>query len=61
MVRIEKVSLDSIAYNSGIVAGDVLISINGHKICDVIDYQFYLADTDLLIRLKREDKSVKIS
>ena len=56
MVRIEKVSLDSIAYNSGIVAGDILISINGHKICDVIDYRFYLADTDLLIRLKREEE-----
>lgn len=56
MVRIEKVSLNSIAYKSGIVAGDILIGINGHKICDVIDYQFYLADTDLTLKLKREEE-----
>lgn len=56
MVRIENVSLNSIAYNSGIKDGDILISINDREICDVIDYQFYLTDNKLLIKLKREDE-----
>ena len=44
MVRIEKVLLGSIAEECGICEKDILKSVNGHEIKDVLDYRFYLAD-----------------
>ena len=55
MVKIEKVFEDSIAEKEGILQGDVLVAINGNEIQDVIDYRFYLADSNLSINLKRDD------
>lgn len=39
---IESAVADSPAADAGIVAGDVVLSLNGHFLHDVIDYQFYL-------------------
>ena len=44
MVKIERVAENSLADCAGIKSGDILISINGHEINDVLDYRFYLAD-----------------
>jgi len=38
-----------------IKAGDTLVSINGNSIQDVLDYDFYVAETDLNLVIKRED------
>lgn len=35
--------------------GDELLSINGRRIIDVLDYKFYAYDRELLVRLKRPD------
>ncbi len=40
-VIIEGIEKESIAENLGISAGDTLVSINGNKISDVLDYRFY--------------------
>jgi len=37
--------------------GDALISINGNRIIDVLDYKYYAYDTELEIILRRPDKS----
>ena len=40
-VKITSVCKESPAYAAGIVAGDILVSINENKIYDVLDYRFY--------------------
>lgn len=51
-VTIASVLDDSIAAKKKIVAGDTLISINGHEIADVLDYRFYLFEPRLTLRLQ---------
>jgi len=63
MVKIKGVTSGGIAEAVGIRAGDCLLTINGHAICDVLDYMFYLTDTALSIVLSRdgEDYTVRLS
>ncbi|MBQ2839905.1 MAG: DUF512 domain-containing protein [Oscillospiraceae bacterium] len=56
---VKEVEQGSPAYRAGIVAGDELISINGHKICDVLDYKFYSYDRRLKIELARKKIKIK--
>lgn len=62
MVSIVGVEKNSSAESAGIREGDILISINGNDINDVLDYRFYLAEKKIILSLKREEKifSVKI-
>lgn len=62
MVRITGVEERSHAKKAGIKPLDVLVSINGNEICDVLDYRFYLTEKEVDLLLKREDGeySVKI-
>ena len=57
MVKICSVLHNSRAEKVGIINGDVLLSINGNEINDVLDYRFYLADTHISLELKRGDKN----
>lgn len=43
----------SAAEKAGIAAGDVLVTINGNEINDVLDYRFWLADRDVILGLTR--------
>ncbi len=54
--KISNVSPDSIAEELGLKAGDFLISINDHKIADIIDYMYYEAasELDLLVEIDGE-------
>ena len=61
MVRITAVAPDSRAARSGILAEDVLVSINGNEICDVLDYRFYLAEERIVLSLLRQDKPFSVS
>lgn len=54
MVCITEVAAHSLAQKSGILAGDYLISINEHPICDVLDYRFYLTESRVTLRIHRE-------
>ena len=62
MVKITGVEERSHAKKAGIKPLDVLVSINGNEICDVLDYRFYLTEKEVDLLLKREDGeySVKI-
>ena len=46
----------SIAEEMGIQAGDKLLSINGHEIEDVFDYQFYVEDEEILLLIEKPDE-----
>ena len=58
MVVITDVLPRSRAHKMGIESGDILISINGKEINDVLDYRFYLADKKLKIKVQRGDKEL---
>ncbi len=53
MVKIVSVCPRSRADRVGIVAGDLLLSINGREINDVLDYRFYLAEKQITVEVQR--------
>lgn len=53
MVR--NVSCGSIADELGIEPGDRLLSIDGHEIEDIFDYQFYVEDEEILLLIEKPD------
>lgn len=53
MVRITGVEEGSYAKKNGIKTGDILISVNGNEICDVLDYRFYLTEKKVALELER--------
>ena len=54
MVKITAVAARSKGERAGLRAGDVLVSLNGHEITDVLDYRFYLAERRLAVRYRRD-------
>ena len=54
MVKILSVDKGSRAEAHGIMSGDMLISINGREISDVLDYRFFLADRSIVLKLSRD-------
>lgn len=62
-VTIKDVDKSSCAFKKGISSGDVLVSINGNEIVDVLDYRFYQVNKklDIVIKDKKgKTKKVKI-
>ncbi len=53
MVTITGIIKGSPAEMAGIEAGDILISMNGHSVRDVLDYMFYAAETSVELSLER--------
>ena len=51
-VRIQSIASETIAEEIGIKPADILISINGHEIQDVLDYIFYQAEEKLTLRIQ---------
>ena len=59
-IKITNVHPDSPAEKSGILPGDILLSINSHKLRDPIDFIFYSADDSLDMVVKRNGKNINI-
>ena len=57
MVKIQSVVEGSISARAGICGGDLLLTINGNPIRDVLDYRFYLTDTSVRLELERNGSS----
>lgn len=49
---IKSIDANSPAARAGLVSGDILISINGKHIADVLDYKFYSYDSHLNLAIK---------
>ena len=62
MVRIEAVEHGSFAEKAGLLPGDVLQTVNGNAIRDVLDYRFYIAEKKLTLAVCRngEEKTFVI-
>ncbi len=58
-VKILSVDKNSPAQKAGIKSGDIIVSINGHKIRDVLDYRFYMTEKKLDIALTNGILTVK--
>ncbi len=61
MVRIASVETRSPAEKAGISPGDLLISLNGQKINDVLDYRFYLSEKKVTLSLSRDGKPYEVT
>ena len=59
MVTVTEVARRSKAARRGVRVGDVLVSINGHAIRDVLDYRFYLAEERLTLVFRRGEKTIE--
>ena len=57
-VEVTGVVKNSATYRAGVRKGDMLISVNGHGIRDVLDYMFYSAEQEVVLVLKRQDKHI---
>jgi len=53
VVTIQSIEKGSSAERAGILPGDILLSINGHDIADVLDYRFYLAEKQIDLFIHR--------
>ena len=56
--KISKIKSGSIAEELEIETGDILISINGTEIKDIIDYKFLLADDYVEVEIEKKDGEV---
>ena len=61
MVKIVAIAPDSHAMRAGICADDILCTVNGNPIADVLDYRFYLTDTTVLLTLKRQEEEYTVT
>jgi putative radical SAM enzyme (TIGR03279 family) len=57
-ILIERVEPGSVAMEMEIEPGDRLLSINAHKIRDIIDYGFFSADDELLLEIEKQGGEV---
>ena len=53
--KISVVEDESIAYELGVLPGDFLVSVNGKKIIDILDYRFCLHSESLVIEIEKSD------
>lgn len=62
MIKITGIIENSPAYKTQKISiGDFLISINGHKINDVLDYMYYSADNQISLTVSRDGKEFTVN
>ena len=61
MVKITGVEKRSAAEAKGIISGDILVSINGNPIRDVLDYRFYLTERLVSLECNRGDATYTVT
>jgi putative radical SAM enzyme (TIGR03279 family) len=57
---ITAVDAQSCAADMGVLAGDVLVAVNGHAVEDVIDVHYHAAEYELTLTLLRGGKEIKL-
>lgn len=59
-VAIENIQPGGLAEKSGLLRGDIILSVNSHRLRDPIDFVFHSADDDLDIEVKRDGKKMNL-
>ncbi len=52
------VQKESILYEMGVEAGDILLSINGMPVTDILDYRYLIADDVLIVEIEKSDGEI---
>lgn len=60
-IEIKSVDKKSPADRAGICAGDLLLTLNGNAVTDVLDYRFYMIERRLTVEILRENKPLSFS
>ena len=60
MVTVKTVIPGSLCDRHGVLPGDVLVSVNGNEIRDVLDYRFYICERKVELVLTRGCESYGI-
>ncbi|MHB1458034.1 MAG: DUF512 domain-containing protein [Armatimonadota bacterium] len=58
--KIEYIENGSLADESGLKRGDYLVSINSHKICDVLDFDYFSNEPELTIEIFRGNDLITV-
>ncbi len=61
MVKITSVNPRSRAEQAGVLAGDLLVAINGRAVTDVLDYRFFLTDQTVVLSLLRDGETFEVT
>jgi len=56
--QVENIISGSIAEEMEISSGDILLSINGHPINDILDYQFYSQDDYIIMEIEKKNHEI---
>lgn len=59
--EISRVLPEGAAYAAGIAPGDIILTVNGHKVCDPIDFMFFRNEEKLHITATRKDKRLSFA
>jgi putative radical SAM enzyme (TIGR03279 family) len=57
---VREVVPESPADLAGIRPGDLLTSINGHPVRDLVDYQFYASEDEVLLGIERNQRAIEV-
>ncbi len=61
MVTVKDVERGSYASKAKLLPGDVLVTVNGNEIADVLDYRYYTTDKKLNLLILRDGSELKVS
>ena len=61
MVKINSVVPGSPSDKAGVRSEDILVSINGHGVKDVLDYMYYAAETDVTLLIVRHGEEMTVT
>ncbi|MEP6756215.1 MAG: DUF512 domain-containing protein [Chthonomonadales bacterium] len=59
-LTVSHVEPKSAAHRAGIAVGDLLRSVNGHSMLDILDYQFHSTDERMTCQVEREGELLKV-
>lgn len=55
---IQNIEKNSIAEELGVETGDILLSINGEKVKDIIDYKYLIADEYIVVEIEKRNEEI---
>ena len=53
MITVKRVDAHSPAAKGGVLIGDIIISVNGHEVNDVLDFSFYTSERIVQLKIHR--------
>jgi putative radical SAM enzyme (TIGR03279 family) len=59
-LTIENIKPGGLAEKAGLLLGDIILSVNSHRLRDPIDFVFHSADDHLILEVKRDGKKMNL-